>query len=179
MAELTRRCPSRRPRAALATLLTLGPLCLLVGCGASHKPAPSGQQVQGNGFVFQAPLSWAVTKTASEALASSGSDTVGVLRFRLEHPYHPALFAAVTRELNADARRLAAQGAGRVVVGSTIELIGRKSRAYNLAYGRVKLRKIAFVLVGDTEYELLCQRLRGESTSPCRQLFGSFALLSG
>lgn len=176
MAELAER---RLARAALAALAALGALCLLAGCGASHKPAPSGQQVQGDGFVFQAPLRWAVTKTASEALASSGAETVGVLRFSLEHPYRPALFAAVTRELNADAQRLAAQRAGRVVVGSTIELIGRKSRAYNLAYGRAKLQKIAFVLIGDTEYELLCQRLRGEPSSPCRELFGSFALVSG
>lgn len=153
--------------------------CLLAGCGSPARP--TSQTVQGDGFAFQAPLGWRVSHSGNGAAASSGTvERIEVLRFTLERSYRPALFAATAHELDGDVDRIAAQLHGRVVDGSTVELAGRRSRSYRLLYGAGKAQeKIAFVLAGDTEFELLCRRRSSQPAASCTQLFQSFALTSG
>jgi hypothetical protein len=152
--------------------------CLLAGCGGPSRP--TSQSVQGDGFGFQAPPAWRVSRTASSAAASSGPvDRIEVLRFRLEKTYRPALFAAAARELDGVIERIAAQLHGRVVSRSTVELAGRRARSYRLLYGAGKTQEIAFVLDGETEFELLCRRRSSEPSASCTQLFTSFALTGG
>ena len=149
--------------------------CLIAGCGGSSKPTT--QTVQGDGFGFRAPLAWRVSRGATEAAASSGRiDRIEVLRFRLEESYRPALFPAAARDLDGVIDRLAAQLHGRVVGRATVELAGRKSRSYRLLYGAGRTQEIAFVLEGDSEYELLCRKRTSQPAASCQELFESFTL---
>jgi hypothetical protein len=152
--------------------------CLVAGCGGASRP--TSQTVQGDGFGFQAPLAWRVSRSSGSTAASSGPvDRVEVLRFRLEKTYRPALFAATARELDGVIARIAAQLHGRVVSSSTVELDGRRARSYRLLYGAGKAQEIAFVLDGEIEYELLCRKRSSEPPVACTELFGSFTLTSG
>ncbi len=149
---------------------------LLAGCGGG-LPAPTTQTVQGEGFAFQAPPSWTVTRSGSAVWAGSGPfERVEVLRYGLERPYRPALFAAAARELDRDIARLASEQRGRVRGRATVRLAGGAARTYRIAYGRGKTEEIAFVLSGATEYELVCRAQGPEPDSACSQLQSTFAL---
>ena len=154
-------------------------LCALValaGCGGGGGPATS-QTVAGVGFSFQAPLGWRVARRGNAQLASSGAiDRVEVLTFTLEHPYRPTLFDAAARELDGVVERLAARGAARVIARSTLRIAGGEARSYRLAYTRGRTQELAFVLSGEREFELLCQRRVSGPAGLCSQLFRSFAL---
>ena len=133
--------------------------------------------MSGQGFSFEAPIGWKVVKQGSSVAATDGSvNRYEVLRFDLEKPYRVARFAAVSRELDGVAQRLAGQLGGRVTSRSTAVMHGRKSRAYTIDYGSGKALQIAFVLQDQTEYEVLCRRLSSAPASGCAQLFSSFAL---
>jgi hypothetical protein len=161
------------------TLTLLAGGALLAGCGGGPR-ASTTQTVQGQGFVFQAPPSWTVARSSGAVWAGSGPfERVEVLRFGLEHPYRPALFAAAARELDRDIAQLAREERGRVSSGRTERLAGAAARAYRIAYGRGKTEEIAFVLSGDTEYELVCRRQGPEPDSACSELQSTFALASG
>lgn len=150
-------------------------LAALAGCGGPAKP--SSQTVAGDGFTFTAPAAWVVERSGNAVSASTGkTDRVEVIRFALVHPYRRSLFAKTARELDALAERLADQHAGRVVSRTTVQLAGGPTRMYALAYPGALRLEIDFVLVGNSEYELLCQRTRSSPAAPCSQLLSSFTL---
>ncbi len=150
---------------------------LLAGCG-SAPAKPASQTVQGDGFQFQAPPSWRVTRTATTVAASRGSvERVEVLRFTLVRVYRPALFSKTTLELDAVIARLAGQLSGRVTSSATVRLASGPARSYRLVYG-ARTQQIAFVLQGPNEYELLCRRRLAQPEAPCQELLASFALAS-
>jgi hypothetical protein len=134
------------------------------------------QTVSGDGFRFEAPSGWTVVRKGNSVAAVNGAvDRIEVLRFTLEKPYRPALFAAASRELDGVVTRLAHQLSGRVADRATARLTGRKARSYRIDYGPGKTQQIAFVLDGRTEFQLLCRRKSSASDSVCAQLFSSFA----
>ncbi len=150
-------------------------LIILAGCGGSGKS--DLQTVTGEGFRFQAPAAWTVAQKTTSVAASSGPvDRVEVLRFRLVKPYRTALFERVSHELDAVVSRIAVQLSGRVTSRTTVRLAGRRARSYHVEYGPGRLQEIAFVLEGQTEYELLCRRPASEPDAGCQAFFGSFAL---
>ena len=134
------------------------------------------QTVRGDGYSFEAPAAWTVAARGSSTSSSDGAvDRLEVSTFKLEKAYRTALFAAVARELDHAADGLAAQLKGKVVDSSTIEVDGRKARAYRIDFGG-KTEQIVFVLEDKTEYELLCRRATSASSATCDQLFSSFAV---
>jgi len=118
--------------------------------------------VRGNGFTFEVPRGWNVTRPPRAVVARRGDGLVSVTRFPLVKPYDPEKFGAVTKELDRVAARLdpAAQG-------ETVEVADRKVRSYTYDD-----KRIAFVLDGRREYQLYCSRAGGA----CDLLFSSFAL---
>lgn len=129
--------------------------------------------LHGNGFSFSVPKAWRSQVSARVVRAVSGASEVSVQTFSLLKPYRPAEFAAVTKELDRDARQLAAQAGKPLVTKETTTVAGVKIRAYR--YGRTR---IGFVLVDKLEYQLLC-RLGSGGSDPegaCALLFSSFSL---
>ena len=116
-------------------------------------------------------------RQGSSVAATDGTvNRYEVLRFNLEKAYRVARFAAVSRELDGVAQRLANQLNGHLTSRSTTVMHGRKSRAYTIDYGGGKTLQIAFVLQDKTEYEVLCRRQSTAPASSCKQLFATFAL---
>lgn len=149
-------------------------LFAVAGCGGASKPTV--RTFQGAGYHFEAPASWTVTTTSSSQSATSGPvDRVEVFTFTLEHPYRLALFPSAARELDRDAAKLALELRARISARSTIRVAGRSARSYRLVYGTDRVQEIVFVLRGQSEYELVCQRLLSDPDAPCTQLVESFA----
>jgi hypothetical protein len=176
----TRSFPShprkRRLRAWALPALVLLAVVILAGCGGSASTNQT-ETVSGQGFSFTAPVGWKVVKQGSSVAATDGAiNRFEVLRFDLEKAYRVARFAAVTKELDGVAQKLAGQIGGRVTSRSTTVMHGRKSRAYTIDYGGGKTLQIAFVLRDKTEYEVLCRRLSSAPAAGCTQLFTSFVL---
>lgn len=133
--------------------------------------------MKGDGFSFAAPASWTVVRKGPSVAAVDGDvNRVEVVRFTLEKPYRPALFAAASRELDGVASRLAGQLGGKVASKSTSEAGGRKARTYTIDYGSGRTQEITFVLEGRNEYQLLCRRDASASNDACAQLVSTFAL---
>ena len=86
---------------------------------------------------------------------------VAVTVFRLRKPYDPSQFAAAARVMDGIAAKLGATG------GETLTVAGRKARAYALPGGK----RIGFVLVGRSEYQLYCSHA---ASGACSLLFDSF-----
>ncbi|HUY72770.1 MAG TPA: hypothetical protein VMV08_11045 [Gaiellaceae bacterium] len=103
-------------------------------------------------------------------------DLLEVLHFTLEKPYRVDRFGAVARELDRDAAGLAKQNSGRLVKRVTMLVTGRRTRYYEIEYGRGTTEEIAFVLEAKNEYQVLCRRTSSASDASCAQLFASFAL---
>jgi hypothetical protein len=165
-------CRRRWPLPALALCTAL----ILAGCGGSASTNRT-QTVNGSGFSFTSPAGWKVVKQGNSVAAVDGAtNRYEVLTFQLEKAYVIAHFAAVSRELDGVAQRLAAQLGGSVTARSTTVVHGRKVRSYTLEYGGGKTLQIVFVLDGKTEYEVLCRRASSASDANCSQLFASFAL---
>jgi hypothetical protein len=151
------------------------PVLILAGCGGSTSAKT--QTVKGDGFSYVAPSSWTVVRKGPSVAAVDGDvNRVEVVRFALEKPYKPALFAAASRELDGVASRLAAQLKGKVVSSATSEVGGRKARTYTIDYGPGKTQEITFVLEGQNEFQLLCRRDASASNDTCAQLVSTFAL---
>jgi hypothetical protein len=147
---------------------------ILAGCGGSGSS--KSQTVRGDGFSFGAPAGWTIVSKSGSTAASNGPvDRLQVLTFRLEKDYHPALFAAASKELDRAANDLATQLGGRVTSRSTANVAGRKARSYTIEFDG-KTEQIVFVLDGRTEYELLCRRVSSGSSATCDQLFSSFVI---
>jgi hypothetical protein len=159
--------------AACALAVTALAAC---GGGSSH---PSNQTIRGGGFRFLAPYSWHKQEREGSVEVSPkpvSPELVSVSVFPLLHPYKPALFAAVTRELDTDARQLATRLGGTVKQAATVTLAGIKSRQYELGYskdGKDFHQRITFVLRGKTEFQLLC-RWTGDEPAACGQLEKTF-----
>jgi hypothetical protein len=157
------------PRVVRAKPLLVAAL-ILAGCGGGGNG--KWQQVQGNGFSYDAPASWVVDGSA----ATSGAvDRVEVLVFRLLRPYARDRRAAVGRELDRDAANLARQLKGSVSSRSWLEAGGADARSYEIAYSG-RFSQITFVLDGRREFQLLCRRRAGADVSPCTQLLRSFRI---
>jgi hypothetical protein len=149
---------------------------ILAGCGGGGTTQPSTQTVQGQGYRFEAPVGWAVTRKPGESAAASGKvNRVEVRTFELVRPYDVRRFHAATRELDSVISRLASQLNGRVTSRRTVMVGGRKSRSYRIDYGD-KTQQITFVLKGRQEHQLLCRRLESGDDEPCQGLLSSFVL---
>jgi hypothetical protein len=123
--------------------------------------------VRGQGFSFELPAGWAVTKPRGAVVGRSGSSLVSVTPFPLLKKYEEAKFGAAAKELDALATRLAKRAGATLSQSETVTVAERKTRAYR--YGD---RRIGFVLVDRREYQLFCVR----ATAACDLLFATFTL---
>lgn len=164
-------------------------LCVVVlaaaGCGGGGAEEP--QMLQGTGFSVTVPARWETEVGLRRVRATPSEDAaerVEVATFRLARAYRPELWSKVVGELDGVAAQLAdrlgteaARSPGRTVV-----LSARRARVYDIAYdhdGGRRLERIAFVLDGRREYQLLCRWDADdpeEGTEACRLLFSSFKL---
>jgi hypothetical protein len=127
----------------------------------------SGTVVRGEGFVVEVPRGATVGRPRGAVVARDSGDLVSVTRFSLRKPYDPGQFAAVAKTLDSVADRLAKATGTTVDKAETVTVSGRKTRAYE--YGG---RRIAFVLDGQSEYQLFCTH----TGTACDLLFSSFQL---
>jgi len=148
-------------------ILPLAVVSILAACGSGGSHRAETLQVSGQGFSFEAPAGWHVSRTKAGVVARGGGSLVSVTRFALRRPYDPSQFAAASAELDRVADKLAAQAGATVTDRSTTTVADRSIRAYSYAD-----TKVGFVLVGRREYELLCV---GQSDA-CALLFSSFAI---
>jgi hypothetical protein len=149
-------------------VLPLALLFILAACGGSKQgQAPATVGVHGPGFTFEAPQGWRVVRQADGTVARRGKALVSVSRFPLLKTYDPAEFAAVTKELDRLATRLARQAGEKRATGQTTSVAGRKVRSYR--YGN---RRVGFVLEGKREYQLFCEPVG----AACDLLYSSFTL---
>ncbi|MDX6512490.1 MAG: hypothetical protein QOE36_1994 [Gaiellaceae bacterium] len=147
------------------------------GGGGSQKPAATVQTVAGGGYRFAAPVGWKLTRSGRTAAAASGSDLVSVTTFPLAKRYRPAIWPAVVQQLDRVASQLALQLSGKLAANRTVTIGGQRARSYQIAYernGSQLVERIAFVLRGKREYQLLC-RYRNDP-APCDRLVASFRL---
>lgn len=92
--------------------------------------------------------------------------------FTLVKRYDPARFAAVAKELDGIAAKLAAAAGTTVENSRTSTVGGRKIREYT--YGSTR---IGFYLAGRREFQLLCRLGPGgaDTDDACALLFASFS----
>jgi hypothetical protein len=141
---------------------------ILAGCGGGGST--KWQQVQGNGFAFNAPSGW----TVDGAAATNGDvDRVEVVVFRLVRAYERARRAAVARELDRVASGVASQLKGSVRSKRSLQVGGRDARSYLIDFDG-KTEEITFALDDRREYQLLCRRAVGGGDEPCAELLRSF-----
>jgi hypothetical protein len=153
--------------------IPLALLFILAACGGSTEPkAVSSRVVSGPGFTFSLPTGWTVRKTEKTLAATRGGGVVSVTRFALLKPYEPAKFAAAAKELDGVAAQLAQRNGGTLTKRETVEVAGRKVRAYTMKANATTMR-IAFVLDDKSEYQLVCS---GDARTACDLLFSTFAL---
>jgi len=93
--------------------------------------------------------------------------------FRLLRAYEPARRAAVARELDRVAARVAAQLKGSVRSRRSLETGGLDARSYVIDFDG-KTEEITFALDGRREYQLLCRRTANGDDAPCVELLRSF-----
>jgi hypothetical protein len=162
------------PAVACALGLTV---LLLSGCGGGSSH-PAAQTVRGNGFRYQSPWGWQISRRDSEVAASpkpGSPERVSVAVFPLLHPYDPKLFAAVSKELDSSAAQEAKQLQGTVTSRVTTTVAGSPVRQYVLTVPNGVTEQIAYFLRRKTEFELLCQWQSGKSEPDyCKQLTKSF-----
>jgi hypothetical protein len=141
---------------------------ILAGCGGGGST--NWQQIQGNGFVFNAPSGW----TVDGAAARNGDvDRVEVVVFRLVRPYERTRHAAVVRELDRVASGVASQLNGSVRSKRSLQVDGRDARSYVIDFDG-KTEEITFALDDRREFQLLCRRPAGGDNGPCAELLRSF-----
>ena len=164
-------------------LLLIVPL-FAASCGGAATPTtPTTQDLTGPGFTFSAPLGWTVKRTATSVVARSAAEgaLVSATRFTLLKAYDPSRFAATAKELDSVAAKLARDANGAITASETATVDGRKVRSYRFTSrsgGRDLDDRLAFVLSGLREVQLLCQAPRGklDAGGACSLLFDSFAL---
>jgi hypothetical protein len=161
---------------------------LLAGCGggggsgSSGTTEAEGQRVVGPGFTFSAPTSWHVSRQPRAVTVKPGGDEptlASVTTLTLRGKYRPALFAKVSKELDAVTDTLAGKLKGKVIARRNVVTSAIRARQYDLAYekgGTGLVDRITFVLRGTDEYYLLC-RWRADAGQPdaCGLLLRTFA----
>jgi len=145
---------------------------ILAGCGGSPPAKP--QVVRGAGYRFAAPAGWHVHRTRLAVTAQRQAALVQVSTFPLVKEYRPALFAAVSRELQTRMRQVALQMGGTVSDVGEVTSGGVRSHVYRVEAGGL-VDEYTFVLVGRREYQLLC-RAKQAGDATCSQLQTSFVL---
>jgi poly(3-hydroxybutyrate) depolymerase len=154
--------------------LPLALLFILAACGGSTQPEPvSARAVAGRGFTVSVPAGWNVRKTSKTLVATRGGGLVSVTRYTLLKPYEAAKFAAAAKELDGVAAELATRNGGKVTKRETVEVAGRRIRAYTIESSGAATMRIGFVLVDKSEYQLVCS---GDTATACDLLFSTFAL---
>jgi plasmid stabilization system protein ParE len=160
-------------------------LLALAACGGDGATEPRG--VVGNGFSASVPGDWDVTVSVRRLRATPSEEAVErieVATFRLARRYRPSLWPEVVTELDGVAAQLA-QRLGRDAArspGRTEVIASRRSRVYDIAYsrdGEGRVERVAFVLAGRREFQLLCRWNSGdpgEGEEACALLFSSFTL---
>jgi hypothetical protein len=160
------------PRTYAAPLLALA---LLAGCGGG-SPEAETQVVRGPGFAYEAPASWEVRRTprAAEAEPDAGSgELVSVTRFPLARRFRPALWPEVVGELDRVAGELSERLGGEILSSKTARIGGLRGRSYVIAYrrdGDERRQRIAFLLRGRGEYQLLCTWRETDGEPPACEL---------
>jgi hypothetical protein len=134
---------------------------VLGACGGATPKGP--QTVSGDGFSFTAPAGWQVDRTGGRitAVPERGEELLWVSLATLRRRYRQALWPKVVPELDKVAAQLAAQlRSGRLVARRTVVVAGRRARSYDIDYEGTSgslVERIAFVLEGKREYQLLCR----------------------
>ena len=141
--------------------------------------------MRGPGFRYSAPIGWHVSRT-DRAVVVRRLDPAGALvsaaTYRLGRVYAPSDFDAAAKELDGVAARLARQAGGAVTASETTSVAGLRVRAYRFtshpSSGGSFENRVAFVLAGRREVQLLCQAPSGEDdpAGACSLLFSSFEL---
>jgi len=142
-----------------ACLLVVSAVAVATGCGGGGGSSQAAvKRVRGPHFIFEAPTS--------------------VSAFPLVNAYRPALFRAVTTELDRTAGQLATRLNGKVVDSKTVDVAGDKVRQYQISYssgGQDYEQLITFFLRGKTEYQLLCRWTQSEQEpDACTRLVKTF-----
>jgi hypothetical protein len=157
----------------------LGVAVLFVaGCGGGGGSSEE-RIVHGAGYSFAAPADWTVSRSAREVRVSKGAALVSVERFPLQRRFRPELWNKVVPELDRAAEAVARQQGGTVSDLSTVTISGRRARRYDVTYrhgGKDLVERLGFVLLGKTEYLLLCRYESGGDTGACDRLLTSFKL---
>jgi len=168
------------------TLLLILPLST-VSCGSSAGGADTDatRVVAGPGFRFTAPADWRVTRAPTSAAARAPGESTTLVSasvYRLGKPYSADDFDAASKELDGVAARLAQAAGGTVTSSETIAVAGRKVRAYRFSAkpdgGGSYDDRVAFVLAGKREVQLLCQAPSGagDPDGACGLLLDTFSL---
>lgn len=125
------------------------------------------------------PAGWHVADTARGLRATGSAASVSASVYRLGKAYSPDEFAAAAKELDGVAAKLAQAAGGSVQSSETTTIDGRKVRAYRFRGGSAEHR-VAFVLEGKREVQLLCSAPSGagDPDGACSLLFSSFTLSS-
>ena len=148
-------------------------LFILSACGGgAQKNGGAARIVRGAGFSFSIPSGWQRAAAPGAVIARRGGASVSVRTFTLVKRYDPARFDAAAKELDGIAAKLASAAGKPLAEKQTTTVAGRKIRAYRFGSTR-----IAFVLSGRREYQLLC-RLAPDGSDPdgaCALLFSSFS----
>ena len=135
--------------------------------------------MHGPGYFFSVPAGWTVTRKGAEVQVAQGTELVSVTRFPLVRSFRPSLWSKVQPQLDRAAEALASQQRGTVTERATVTIAGLRARRYQVAYardGKQLVERIAFVLRGKTEHELLCRYERGGDTRACDGLLATFRL---
>ncbi len=106
-----------------------------------------------------------------------GEQLVSVTVFPLGRPFQPALWDKTAPELDRVAVQLAAELGGRVATRAGATLAGHRARTYDISFkrgGKNVVERIAFILQGRREYQLLCRFVGDDSA--CRHFRQSFTL---
>ena len=171
--------------AGVSALAAVAGLAACGGGGSSNSGPP--QTIRGPGFRFAAPGGWLNRRQGTQVSAAPkpvAAELVSVSRFPLLKPYSPALFAKVTKELDASAGDLAQRLEGNVRKRYTTTVAGQRVRQYLLLYPQNPKEPkqgdysalLTYVLRGKVEYELFCRWAGDSKTAPeyCTQLGTSF-----
>jgi hypothetical protein len=156
-------------RLVARSVLPLALLFILAACGGSKEETrTTGIGIRGDGYAFEAPEGWHVSRPKDAVVVRSGDALVSVTRFALQKPYSPEQFDTVSKALDGIADKLAKAAGSTVSARETLTVSGdRKIRAYR--YGG---KRIGFVLAGRQEYQLFC----APAGTACDLLFDSFTL---
>ena len=167
--------PGVNPRKQAVLGLTL---LTLAGCGGGGGATPE-RLVRGEGYAFSAPVGWSISRSTREVQLAKGVAVLSVTRFPLLRAYRPELWQRVLPELDRAAAGVARQQSGVVRSPETVTISGRRARRYDVAYereGKQLVERLGFVLLGRTEYLLLCRYESGGDTDPCDRLLATFRL---